>query len=139
MSEQPEDLKDFDAKDQADQATKVARDYRNAPERAMQLAVEAAKKAKRNKGSLRKVVSDLATLVRLVRAWGASEYRDVPWKTIAIALGAIIYFVNPFDAIPDFIPGVGYLDDALVVGVTVKSIKTALDAFKIWETKQKQD
>ena len=137
MSKQPADLKDFDAQKQADQAVKSAREYRNAPERAMHLVAEAAQKAERHKGSLRRVISDLATLVRLVRAWFGKEYREVPWQTIAIALGAIIYFVNPFDAIPDFIPGVGYLDDALVIGVTVKSIKTALDAFKVWESDKK--
>ena len=136
MSEQPADLKDFDAQQQADQAVKSAREYRNAPERAMHLVAEAVKKADRHKGSLRKVISDLATLVRLVRAWFGKEYREVPWPTIAIAMGAIIYFVNPFDAIPDFIPGVGYLDDALVIGVTVKSIKTALDAFRVWADKK---
>ena len=137
MSQQPDALKDFDAKKQADNAAKNAREYRNAPERALHLVAEAAKKAERHKGSLRKVISELATLVRLVRAWFGQEYREVPWQTIAIALGAIIYFVNPFDAIPDFIPGVGYLDDALVIGVTVKSIKTALDAFKVWESNKK--
>lgn len=124
---------DFNAQEQVDQSAKRAREYRNAPQRAIHLVAEAAKKAERNKGALRKVISDLATLVRLVRAWFSKEYREVPWQTIAIALGAIIYFVNPFDAIPDFIPGVGYLDDALVIGVTVKSIKTALDAFRAWE------
>ncbi len=133
MSKQLEELKGFDAKSQADESTKTAREYRTAPERAMHLATEALKKAKRNKGSLKGVISDLATLVRLVRSWSAGKYREVPWKTIAISLGAIIYFVNPFDAVPDFLPGVGYLDDALVIGVTAQSIKTALDAFKIWE------
>lgn len=137
MSKQPADLEDFDAQGQADQAAETAREYRNAPQRAIHLVAEAAQKAERNKGALRKVISDLATLVRLVRAWFGKEYREVPWQTIAIALGAIIYFVNPFDAIPDFIPGVGYLDDALVIGVSVKSIKTALDAFKLWEKNQK--
>ena len=139
MSKQAADFEDFDAdtfdaQGQVDQAAETAREYRNAPERALHLAGEAARKAERHKGSLRKVLSDLATLVRLVRAWFRKEYRQVPWPTIAIALGAIIYFVNPFDAIPDFIPGVGYLDDALVIGVTVKSIKTALDAFRVWES-----
>ncbi|MDP6543421.1 MAG: YkvA family protein [Phycisphaerae bacterium] len=137
MSKQPADLENFDAQGQADQAAKTAREYRNAPQRAIHLVAEAAKKAERNKHSLRKVISDLATLVRLVRAWFAKEYREVSWQTIAIALGAIIYFVNPFDAIPDFIPGVGYLDDALVIGVAVKSIKTALDAFRLWERDEK--
>jgi len=137
MSKQLEELKDFDAKAQAAKSTKTAREYKSAPERAMHLAGEALKKAKRNKGALKAVISDLAALVRMVRAWSAKEYRDVPWKTIAISLGALIYFVNPFDAVPDFLPGVGYLDDALVIGVTAQSIKTALDAFRIWEKNEK--
>jgi uncharacterized membrane protein YkvA (DUF1232 family) len=137
MSQRPDDLKDFDAQKQVNQSAETAREYRNAPERALHLVAEAVKKAERHKGSLRKVISDLATLVRLVRAWFGKDYRQVPWQTIAIAMGAIIYFVNPFDAIPDFIPGVGYLDDALVIGLTVKTIKTALDAFRIWERDKK--
>jgi uncharacterized membrane protein YkvA (DUF1232 family) len=137
MSQRPDDLKDFDAQKQVNQSAITAGEYRNAPERALHLVAEAAKKAERHKGSLRKVISDLATLVRLVRAWFGKDYRQVPWQTIAIAMGAIIYFVNPFDAIPDFIPGVGYLDDALVIGVTVKTIKTTLDAFRIWERDKK--
>ena len=142
MSKQTADFEDFDAdafdaQGQANQAAETALEYRDAPERAIHLAAEAVRKAERHKGSLRKVIGDLATLVRLVRAWFGKEYREVPWPTIAIALGAIIYFVNPFDAIPDFIPGVGYLDDALVIGVTVKSIRTALDAFRVWEKNKK--
>jgi uncharacterized membrane protein YkvA (DUF1232 family) len=137
MSQRPDDLKDFDAQKQVNQSAETAREYRNAPERALHLVAEAVKKAERHKGSLRKVISDLATLVRLVRAWFGKDYRQVPWQTIAIAMGAIIYFVNPFDAIPDFIPGVGYLDDALVIGLTVKTINTALDAFRIWERDKK--
>jgi len=137
MSSQTPELENFDAREQAEQAAEGAREYRNAPERAIHLVAEATRKAKRHKGALKKVITDLATLVRLVRAWFRKEYRDVPWSTIAIALGAIIYFVNPFDAVPDFIPGVGYLDDALVIGITVKSIQGALDAFRAWENENK--
>ena len=40
---------------------------------------------------------------------------DTPaWVKTAI-LGALIYFINPVDAIPDFIAGVGYVDDASVM------------------------
>ena len=75
MIDQPADLKDFDPQKQAAKAVKTALEYRNAPERAMHLVTEAVKKAERNKGALRKVISDLATLVRLVRAWFATSTR----------------------------------------------------------------
>ncbi|MDP6047494.1 MAG: DUF1232 domain-containing protein [Phycisphaerae bacterium] len=100
MSKQTEDMKDFDARAQANRAAKTAREYRREPEKAMHLANEAASKAERNKDSLGKIRGELATLVRLVRAWSQKEYAQVPWTTIAIALGAVIYFVNPFDAVP---------------------------------------
>jgi uncharacterized membrane protein YkvA (DUF1232 family) len=36
------------------------------------------------------------------------------WVKASIA-GALLYFISPIDAIPDFIPVVGYADDAAVV------------------------
>jgi uncharacterized membrane protein YkvA (DUF1232 family) len=46
---------------------------------------------------------------------------------------AIIYFVNPFDLIPDFIPVIGYLDDVAVIALAVASIHNDLDDFRAWE------
>lgn len=40
---------------------------------------------------------------------------------LAIA-GALAYVVLPIDVIPDFIPGVGFLDDVFVIGMVMKSI-----------------
>ena len=39
----------------------------------------------------------------------------------------------PADLIPDFIPVIGYLDDAAVVALAVRSVKGDLDAFRAWE------
>ena len=76
------------------------------------------------------------TLVRLVRAYVKGEYRDVPWETIALAIGALIYFISPIDAIPDFIPVVGYIDDAAVIGFVIASVYTDLNNFRDWEADQ---
>ena len=50
---------------------------------------------------------------------------------IAIA-GALAYVILPIDIIPDFIPGVGFIDDIFVVGVVMKSISDEIERFKVY-------
>lgn len=35
---------------------------------------------------------------------------------------ALFYFINPFDIIPDYTPGIGYLDDLFVLTLCLKSL-----------------
>jgi uncharacterized membrane protein YkvA (DUF1232 family) len=39
----------------------------------------------------------------------------VPWHVKALAICVAVYVLSPIDLIPDFIPGVGYADDWIVV------------------------
>jgi uncharacterized membrane protein YkvA (DUF1232 family) len=57
----------------------------------------------------------------------------VPWQTIVLAIAAVVYFVNPFDLIPDLIPVIGYLDDATIVGFVIASIGGDIANFRDWE------
>ena len=82
-----------------------AREYVTDKQKTAQLLKEAIEKANRNKGALRNLWNKLTALFRLINAWVKGEYTDVSLKTILWVTAAIIYFVNPFDAIPDFIPG----------------------------------
>ena len=50
---------------------------------------------------------------------------------LAIA-GALAYVVLPIDVIPDFIPGVGFLDDMFVIGVVMKSITDEIESYKVF-------
>jgi len=72
-------------------------------------------------------------IVRLVRAYVNREYRVVPWQTVVLSVAALIYFVNPFDAIADFLPLVGFFDDAAVLTAVLASINHDLNAFLDWE------
>lgn len=120
------------------QAKNKAEEYARDPEKAKKLVDEAMKKAKgKNKGPLGEVWRYLTALIRLTSAYFNKRYTDVPWQTIVLAIAAIIYFVSPIDSIPDFIPVVGYLDDAAVISFVVASIKTDLDNFLEWEDDQK--
>ena len=49
---------------------------------------------------------------------------------LAIA-GALAYVVLPIDVIPDFIPGVGFLDDVFVIGMVMKSISDEIERYKV--------
>ena len=79
---------------------------------------------------LSSVKSDIETLVKLLRAWIRGEYREVPWSTLLLGTGAVLYFVNPFDAIPDILPAAGLLDDASVIGFVVASAKNDIEKFR---------
>lgn len=114
-------------------AAKTARVYAEDKKKTEHLLNEAARKARREKGLVGKFVEDLGALLRLLRAWVKGQYTIVPWKTIILALVAVIYFVNPFDLVPDFVPLVGYVDDAGVIGFVLRSIGKDLRKFQEWE------
>jgi uncharacterized membrane protein YkvA (DUF1232 family) len=107
----------------------------NAPREAERIADSAEQKVVRQ-GKLRQTWSDIQVLVRLVRAWARGEYRDVSRSTIALCLGALVYFLAPIDAIFDHLPLAGYVDDAAVLAWVVSEVKAELDAFKAWEARR---
>ncbi len=93
---------------------------------------EATVKADANKGKIRSIWSHLKALARMLRAWAGGQYREVPWRSLVAALAGLIYFVNPFDLVPDFLI-VGLADDALFVGWVLASVQTDLSKFLLWE------
>lgn len=115
------------------EANKVLKD----PAEAKKLRAKAEKKAKANRVDLGDALTDLQTLMRLMTAYTRGDYRELPKTTMLAAVGAVIYFVNPIDLIPDVIPGVGYLDDISVLFFVVKAIQRDLDDFRTWEAEQK--
>ncbi|MBK7444751.1 MAG: DUF1232 domain-containing protein [Ignavibacteria bacterium] len=45
----------------------------------------------------------------------------------------ILYFLNPFDVVPDLLPVFGYTDDALLFASVFKSIQTDLEKYCEWK------
>jgi uncharacterized membrane protein YkvA (DUF1232 family) len=54
-----------------------------------------------------------------VMLWFACRHPQTPWLAKAIAAFAVAYALSPIDLIPDFIPVLGYLDDALLLPAMV--------------------
>jgi uncharacterized membrane protein YkvA (DUF1232 family) len=94
------------------------------------LLSEAIAKANQRRIKITKVREDLLLLINLLKAYLKGQYNDIPLKTIIFVTAAIVYFVNPFDVIPDFISGFGVLDDATVLSFVASSLKKDLEKFK---------
>ncbi|HWQ46108.1 MAG TPA: DUF1232 domain-containing protein [Longilinea sp.] len=123
----------------AEKARSKAEDYLKDPEKSKQLLDEAIRKAKKqekNPGPLAEIWLSVKALIRMMKAYFHHDYVNISWFTIATVVGAVIYFVLPFDLISDLIPFAGYIDDAAVIGFMSTQIKTDLNKFQIWEEEQ---
>ena len=53
--------------------------------------------------------------------------------TYLMIAGALAYVVFPIDIIPDFILGVGFLDDAFVLGIVMKKLSNEIEKYKTFK------
>ena len=77
--------------------------------------------------------SDVAVLLSMIRAFAKKQYTEVPVTSILFGIAALIYVVNPFDLMPDYIPGVGLLDDAAALGLVLQALHMDLNKYKKWQ------
>jgi uncharacterized membrane protein YkvA (DUF1232 family) len=75
---------------------------------------------------MQRLTNQARLMLELVDDFRAGSYRMVAWRTLAIAGGALLYSISPSDVIPDFIPGAGALDDALVLGLAIRIVQRDL-------------
>jgi uncharacterized membrane protein YkvA (DUF1232 family) len=54
----------------------------------------------------------------------------LPKKDTTRVLNALAYFAEPEDLIPDHVPGLGYLDDAIMIELVVRELRHEIDAYE---------
>lgn len=113
-----------------------AEDMTRDPERVRGVVRDAFHKISEHRKDIGRIGADLPVLLRLARAWASGEYRRIPLKSIVLVVAAVLYFLNPLDLIPDFLPIVGYLDDAAVVGYVLRTLQQELEIFRAWEVER---
>lgn len=65
-------------------------------------------------------------LVALAKeAYGYATHPSIERRHKVMAAGALLYLIAPFDAVADWIPGLGYVDDAAVLTALVMSLREA--------------
>ena len=86
---------------------------------------------------LAKYCNDLCEIFELLRDRVAGVYKETPWTTIAALTGALLDVLSPIDLILDIIPGIGFLDDAVVIGLAITLAQPDLEKYRAWKARRK--
>ena len=91
------------------------------------------KASKLNIVKFTRLLKQLGLSLLMLKDYKTKAYTQIPWRTIALIIGAVLYFINPFDLIPDFLPIIGYTDDALAFAAVFKSAQKDLKIYCEWK------
>lgn len=78
-------------------------------------------------------IKSIPILISMVRSYWKGEYKTVPFKSIIAIVSALIYFLSPLDVVPDWIPFLGQMDDALVIATVWKQVHKDIDKYREWK------
>jgi uncharacterized membrane protein YkvA (DUF1232 family) len=97
---------------------------------------ETLKEKLKDSSYLERFTKDLMLFMSLITDYYQGDYRDIPYKTISAAVIGVLYVLNPIDIVPDFIPVIGYVDDALVLSFCLKLVEKDLKKYQVWKEQQ---
>lgn len=79
---------------------------------------------------------DLQLLRALSLAWFKGEYRQISRQALLTIVAALLYVIAPLDAIPDWLVGLGFIDDLAVLAWVMRTWHGELEAFRAWREVQ---
>ena len=86
-------------------------------------------------GPLGRFIEDAKLLLWLVKDYWNKKYTTIPWWALSAIVATLLYVFSPIDLIPDFIPVIGLVDDALVVAICLSMVEQELYKYKEWKLK----
>lgn len=129
-----EDIERIFSREGVKQWESKAKEYIDNPEKTKELIDNATKKAEANRdGVLSNVWEKIQLLISLIKDWVNGNYKNISNTSIILVLVGLIYFVSPVDIIPDWIIGLGLIDDAAVLGLIINQVDKELIKYKLWK------
>lgn len=77
--------------------------------------------------------AQISLIGRLIKANLTGTYKLKSTRVLVGLLAACIYFINPFDLVPDLLVGIGLVDDMAIIAWVFSSAATEIRAFEEWE------
>jgi uncharacterized membrane protein YkvA (DUF1232 family) len=87
-------------------------------------------------GLLARLFQDFKLLFPLIKDYWKGTYRDVSAKSIVTFVVALAYIISPIDLIPDYIIGLGQIDDAAILGLSLYFLEKDLLKYKEWKDRK---
>lgn len=91
---------------------------------------------KSRKFGIRTLFEDVKILRRLVGDYRSGSYTNISKSQVLMILAGLVYLVTPVDLLPDFILGLGFLDDAMILGYIMKQLYDIIDHYKSWSERR---
>jgi uncharacterized membrane protein YkvA (DUF1232 family) len=91
--------------------------------------------AEKDESLMLKLTEYLKLISRMLGNYLNGKYNETPWQTIVMMIAGLLYFIAPIDAIPDFIPVAGLVDDVTVLVWLGKCFREDLANYQLWEDK----
>lgn len=76
---------------------------------------------------------NIPTMVSMVRSYLRGNYTKIPKRTILAIVSALIYFLSPIDVVPDWIPLLGQLDDAIIIASCWNLVNKDVEDYRQWK------
>ncbi len=95
------------------------------PGKALVPAVQRVNEMRVSKGFWPKLARTAARIPfarQVVSVYYAARDPETPMAAKGVMMGALAYFVLPFDAIPDVLAGIGFTDDAAVITAVIATL-----------------
>ena len=67
----------------------------------------------------------------MLKDWRTGRYPTPKSLVVALVI-ALLYLISPIDAIPDFIPIVGLIDDFSVFALVMNTFRSEIEKYKLW-------
>ncbi|MDZ4195965.1 MAG: YkvA family protein [Candidatus Izemoplasmatales bacterium] len=84
-------------------------------------------------------LSHVPVFIQLVKCYIKKEYTSIPIASVIAIMSALLYFILPFDAIPDFIPFIGHLDDGAVIVACLHLVDHDVKDFIEWRNRYRNN
>lgn len=124
------------AKARMEESGDQAEEYAKNPGKLGGLISNAKEKLKQlddSRTNLKNIIRYVTVFIRMLKDVSSGYYPNLPWRSLLTIVASILYFVNPLDLIPDFIPGIGLLDDITLLGWVYKNIERDVERYLDWD------